>query len=197
MFGIDNSFEFIFLVGFVVGSIIRKIFTFRCRHGKAVRKHKDIVDITLISAAGIGMVLPFFFIFTPLLDFADYRLPAWLRWIGTAVFAMALLLLWRSHADLGSNWSAILQIKQEHILVTDGIYRHIRHPMYAAHIYWALGQAAILPNWIAGFSFIVIAGIHLTSRINDEEAMMVGQFGEEYIKYRKSTGYIFPKITLK
>jgi protein-S-isoprenylcysteine O-methyltransferase Ste14 len=130
LLGIDNSFEFIFLVGFVAGSVIRKIYTFRCREGKAVRQHKDIVDITLISAGGLGMVLPLFYIFTPWLDFADYHLPEWLRWIGTAVFAMALLLLWRSHADLGRNFSAILQIRREHLLVTDGIYRHIRHPMY-------------------------------------------------------------------
>ena len=103
MLGIDNIFEVIFLVDFVAGFVIRKIYTFRCRHGKAVRKHKDIVDIILLSAAGIGMTAPLFYLFTPWLNFADYHLPAWLGWIGTAVLAMALLFLWRSHADLGRN----------------------------------------------------------------------------------------------
>ena len=194
MFGIDNSFEFIFLVGFVVGSVIRKIYTFRCRHGKAVRKHKDIVDITLISAAGIGMVLPFFFIFTPLLDFADYRLPEWLGWIGTAVFAMALLLLWRSHADLGRNWSAILQIKQEHTLITNGIYSHIRHPMYAAHLLWAIAQGLLLENWLAGWAFLVVCVPLYLIRAPKEEMMMLEQFDEQYRRYIGRTGGIIPRF---
>jgi len=66
--------------------------------------------------------------------------------------------------------------------------------MYAAHIYWALGQIAILPNWIAGFSFIIFAVLVLILRIKDEENMMVEQFGDEYTDYMKRTGIIFPKI---
>ena len=33
--------------------------------------------------------------------------------------------------------------------LTEGVYRHIRHPMYAAHWLWGLGQALLLQNWIA------------------------------------------------
>ena len=194
MLGIDNIFEVIFLVGFVAGSVIRKIYTFRCREGKAERQHKDIVDIALISAGGLGMVLPFFFIFTPWLDFADYRLPAWLRWIGTAVFAMALLLLWRSHADLGRNFSAILQIRREHLLVTDGIYRHIRHPMYAAHLLWAIAQGLLLENWLAGWAFLVVFVPLYLIRAPKEEQMMLEQFGQEYRQYITCTGGIIPRF---
>ena len=174
--------------------MIRKIYTFRCRHGKAVRKHKDIVDITLISAAGIGMVLPFFFIFTSLLDFADYHLPAWLGWIGTAVFAMALLLLWKSHANLGRNWSAILQINQEHTLVTNGIYRHIRHPMYAAHLLWAIAQGLLLENWLAGWTFLVVFVPLYFIRVPKEEKMMLEQFDGQYRRYISRTGGIIPRF---
>ena len=194
MLGIDNIFELIFIAGFVAGSVIRKIYTFRCRHGKAVRKHKSVVDIILISAAGIGMVLPFFSIFTPLLNFSDYRLPEWLGWIGTAVFAKALLLLWRSHADLGRNWSAILQIKQKHTLVTNGIYRHIRHPMYAAHLLWAIAQGLLLENWLAGWAFLVVFVPLYLIRVPKEERMMLEQFDEQYSQYITRTGGIIPRF---
>ena len=66
--------------------------------------------------------------------------------------------------------------------------------MYAAHIYWAIGQIALLPNWIAGFSLILFVILHFLSRLNDEENMMIEQFGDEYANYRKRTGAIFPKI---
>ena len=194
MLGIDTIFKAIFLAGFVVGSVVRKIYTFRCRHGKTVRKHKDIVDIILLIVAGLGMVLPFFFIFTPLLEFADYHLPEWLGWIGTAVFAMALLLLWRSHADLGRNWSATLQIKQEHALVTNGIFRHIRHPMYAAHLLWAIAQGLLLENWLAGWAFLVVFVPLYLIRTPKEEQMMLEQFDEQYRRYITRTGGIIPRF---
>lgn len=53
-------------------------------------------------------------------------------------FAVALWLLWRSHADLGRSWMGTLAIKEKHALVTQGVYRHIRHPMYAAHWLWGI-----------------------------------------------------------
>jgi protein-S-isoprenylcysteine O-methyltransferase Ste14 len=157
-----------------------------------VKKYKSVVDITLIGVAGIAMTLPLFYLFTPLLDFADYHLPEWLGWIGTAVFAMALLLLWRSHADLGRNWSAIPQIKQEHSLVTDGIYRHIRHPMYAAHLLWAIAQAMLLENWLAGWAFLLVFIPLYLIRAPKEEQMMLEQFDEQYRKYITRTGGIMP-----
>jgi len=194
LLGIDNIFEVIFLVGFVVGSVIRKVYTFRCRHSKAVKKGKSLVDIILISAAGVGMTLPFFYLFTPWLDFADYDLPEWLGWVGTVVFACALFLLWRSHVDLGRNWSAIPQIRREHSLVTDGIYRHIRHPMYAAHLLWAIAQGLLLENWLAGWVFLVTFIPMYLVRVPKEEKMMLEQFGQEYRQYISQTGGMVPKF---
>ena len=194
MLGIDNIFEVIFFVGFVVGSVIRKVYTFRCRGSKATKKRKSLVDIILISAAGVGMALPLFYLFLPWLDFANYDLPGWLGWIGTVVFAMALFLLWRSHADLGRNWSATLQIRQEHSLITDGIYRHIRHPMYAAHLLWAIAQGLLLENWLAGWAFLVIFVPFYLLRVPKEEKMMLEQFGQEYRQYISRTGRMIPYL---
>jgi len=194
LLGIDNIFEVIFLVGFVVGSVIRKVYTFRCRHSKATKKRKSVVDIILISAGGVGLVAPLFYLFTPWLDFADYDLPGWMGWMGTATFAGALLLLWRSHADLGRNWSATLQIRREHSLVTDGIYRYIRHPMYAAHLLWAIAQVLLLENWLAGWIFLVTFIPMYLVRVPEEEQMMLEQFGQEYHQYISRTGRIIPRF---
>ena len=194
MLGIDNIFEVIFLVGFVVGSVIRKVYTVGCRGSKSVNKRKSVVDIILISAAGVGMFLPFFYLFTPWLDFANYDLPGWLGWVGMAVFAGALFLLWRSHADLGRNFSAILQIRKEHSLVTNGVYRYMRHPMYAAHLLWAIAQGLLLENWLAGWLFLVSFIPTYLFRAPKEEQMMLEHFGEEYREYISRTGRIIPNF---
>ena len=75
------------------------------------------------------LLLPILYLFTPLLGFADYELHLVLPGIGTVVIALSLWLFWRSHSDLGLNWSVSLEIRQGHELVTHGVYRHIRHPM--------------------------------------------------------------------
>ena len=68
--------------------------------------------------------------------------------------APALLLFWRSHANLGRNWSPSLQLREGHALVTRNtyrhIYRHIRHPIYESQWLWNIAQALLLRNWITG-----------------------------------------------
>ena len=82
--------------------------------------------------------------------FADYPFRPALAWIGAAVFVSSLWLFHRTHKDLGRNWSVTLEICDRHSLVTSGVYRHVRHPMYSAFWLWAIAQSPLLPNWIAG-----------------------------------------------
>jgi protein-S-isoprenylcysteine O-methyltransferase Ste14 len=148
----------------------------------------------LIVAAGLGMAAPLVYLFTPWLDFANYDLPGWMGWAGTAAFAAALVLLWRSHADLGLNWSATLRIRSGHCLVTRGIYRDIRHPMYAAHLLWAVAQGLLLANWLAGWAFLAVFVPFYLLRVPHEEKMMLDQFGDEYRAYMARTGRLIPRL---
>jgi protein-S-isoprenylcysteine O-methyltransferase Ste14 len=190
----NSIFKIAYFILFLAATIVRKIFTTKNRKMDFVVNKKSTGDIILLSFDGIGMILPLIYVFSPWLDFANYNLPYWIGWIGVALFADAIIILYLSHADLGKNWSPILGIQKEHTLVTTGIYKYIRHPMYAAHILWAIAQILILHNWIAGYSFIVVMIPHYLLRVKKEEAMMIEQFGDEYGKYMQKTGRIFPKI---
>jgi protein-S-isoprenylcysteine O-methyltransferase Ste14 len=194
MFRIDTFFEAIFLVGFIVGSSIRVIYTVGRRGIKAEKKYSNVLDIILVSAAGIGMDLPFLYLFTSWFDFANYSMPGWSGWVGTAAFAGAILMLWRSHADLGRNWSATLCITGQHSLVTNGVYRFIRHPMYTAHLLWAIAQGLLLSNWLAGWAFLVLSVPLYIARIPKEEQMMLEHFGDEYRQYISRTGRLIPRM---
>jgi len=189
-----NTFEFIFLAGLVIGSVIRKIYMTKSKGIKAEKKHSNILDIILVSVAGVGMVMPLVYLFTPWLDFANYTLPRWCGWIGTVTFAGAIFMLWRSHVDLGRNWSATLRVTEQHSLVTSGVYRRIRHPMYTAHLLWAIAQGLLLSNWLAGWAFLVLSVPLYLMRIPKEERMMLEHFGEEYRAYMSRTGRLIPRI---
>lgn len=193
----DTIFQIIFLVFFLVGSIIRKIFTARCRKIKIKKSFKTKDDLVALAFGSIGMILPLFYLFSTWIDFADYSQPDFIGWLGVPVFALAIWLLARSHIDLGKNWTPVLQIAQNHTLITSGVFKHIRHPMYAAHLVWGFAQILLLQNWIAGPSMIMTMLPLLLIRIPKEEKMMTNQFGQEYQDYMKRTGRISPKFFKK
>jgi protein-S-isoprenylcysteine O-methyltransferase Ste14 len=126
------------------------------------------------------------------LDFANYTLPNFAGWIGVLVFACALLVLWKAYHDLGQNWSPKIDIVQDQVLVTQGIYKLIRHPIYAGLWLWAIAQPLLLHNWIAGFAFPLCYTILYFVRMPREEVMLQDQFGQEYLDYMGSTGRVSP-----
>lgn len=189
----DSIFKIIYFIEFVVISIVRGAQTRPYRRTKIEVDRKTVPDLVLLVLAGIGMLVPLLYVFSSLLNFANYGLPNWVGWLGAIFFALAIWLLWRSHVDLGRNWIPTLGFRHEHQLVTDGVFKHIRHPMYAAHILWGIAAVLMLHNWIAGFAFLIVSVIHYLSRVNAEEQMMLERFGEQYERYMQRTGRIIPR----
>lgn len=149
--------------------------------------------LLLISLSGLGLV-PLIYAFTGFPAFADYPFQPALAWLGLA-FAIAALVMFRlTHKALGRNWSVSLEVRENHQLITAGVYRHVRHPMYTAFWLWAVAQALLLPNWIAGFAGIIGFGTLYFGRIAREEQMMLDSFGDEYRAYMQRTYCIIPYV---
>ena len=190
----EDKFNVIYLVLFILLVIIRKYYE-RKYGGERIKVSRgNLVEIIMLSFVGLGMIAPLIFVFTSWLDFANYFLPEFIRWAGIILFILACWLLGRSHADLKFFFALSLEIKDNHVLMKEGVYKYIRHPIYTAHLLWALGQLLLIPNWIAGPSFILFTIPLYFYRIPKEEDMMIKQFGEEYRRYMKKTGMIFPKF---
>ena len=124
-------------------------------------------------------VLPLIYIVTLLFNFANYSLPLWANGLGIMTFALAeslqgsiaLYLFWRSHHDLGQNWSPTLQVREDHTLITNGIYQTMRHPMYAAIWLWVIAQELLLTNWIASLSGIITFGTLYILQVGNSETI--------------------------
>jgi protein-S-isoprenylcysteine O-methyltransferase Ste14 len=84
-------------------------------------------------------------------------------------FVVGLWLFYRSHADLGTNWSITLEVREHHRLITQGVYYRIRHPMYSALVLYSLGLALVIPNWVAGPANLVAFSILFTLRSGSSE----------------------------
>ncbi|MDI6718608.1 MAG: protein-S-isoprenylcysteine O-methyltransferase [Methanomicrobiales archaeon] len=191
----DRALQAVYLIGLIAGSAIRIYYTRRARKRRIAVRRETRLDRALLNLPLLGMVLiPLLYILTPWLDFADYSLPGWSGGTGAAIFAAALILLWRSHADLGACWTPVLLLVEHHRLVTRGVYRYIRHPMYAAHWLWAIAQPLLLQNWIAGPAmFLTFLPLYLV-RVGREEEMLLEEFGEDYRVYMHHTGRLLPRL---
>ncbi len=146
-----------------------------------------------ISLTGLGVV-PAIHVATGWPVFADYPAHPLTVALGIAAAIGALVMFRLTHKALGAMWSVSLQLKQDHKLVTSGIYRHLRHPMYTAFWLMALAQALLLSNWVAGLAGIVGFGTLYVLRIGEEERMMEEAFGEQYRAYRARTKRIIPFV---
>lgn len=172
---------------------IRMPHSLRNRDNIVVNARTDATEKLLLSAMFLAMMLlPLVHLATPLLAFADYRLPDWTTATGAALQIPFLWLFWRSHADLGRNWSPGLEVRDEHSLVTGGIYGRIRHPMYAAIWISALAQPLLIHNWIAGALVVPAFAAMWFLRIPREERMMADRFGAEWTAYCARTGRLWP-----
>ena len=166
----------------------------RSRGVKVAKSRKGPLEIALLSFAWLGFIIPLLWVVTSWLAFADYPLRPVPFVTGVLCLAVGLWFFHRSHADLGTNWSITLEVREKHQLVTHGIYRRIRHPMYMALFLYSIGQALALPNWVAGPSYLVAFGLLFALRLGPEERMMREEFGADYDAYVARTKRIIPGI---
>lgn len=154
---------------------------------------RDAQESMLIRIAAIGLgVVPLVYVATGFPRIADYPFAPAAGWLGTATFMLALWLMYRAHRDLGRNFSARLKVRESHVLVTGGVYKRIRHPIYTAFWLYGLAQALLLPNWIAGPAGLVGFGVLFFCRVGPEEQLMIEAFGADYRAYMARTRRIVP-----
>jgi protein-S-isoprenylcysteine O-methyltransferase Ste14 len=166
------------------------------RSGKVpvASRHRGPREAILLTIAWASFFVPAVWIASPWLAFADYALHVVPFVLGTLLLVLGLRLFHRSHADLGTNWSITLELREGHRLVTHGVYRRVRHPMYSSLVLYGVGQALVLPNWVAGPSYLVALGILVLLRLGPEEAMMREHFGAEYDAYAARTKRLVPGV---
>ncbi|HEU4328312.1 MAG TPA: protein-S-isoprenylcysteine O-methyltransferase [Roseiflexaceae bacterium] len=184
-----------YIVGILIEIAVRVPRDKERRKNQITVDRVDRLERTLLGLLFAGMLfLPLIYALTPWLSFADYDLPVWAGLLGIVVEVLALLLFWRAHADLKANWSPSLQIRDQHELVTAGVYHYIRHPMYASQWLLGLAQVLLIQNWVAGLGGLLLFLPMYLLRVPREEQMMLDAFGETYRAYMRRTGRVFPML---
>ena len=182
------------LLGSVILAAIRATYRFKSRNVNVVESRMGNLEVALLALASIGFVVPLLWVVSSIFTFANYSLHLIPFICGVVCLALGLLIFARSHAALGTYWSATLKVYEGHELATQGAYRHVRHPMYLAFLVYSLGQAFVVPNWVAGPSCGIAMAALVVLRVGAEERLLLEHFGKDYAVYMARTKRLVPGI---
>ena len=120
-------------------------------------------------------------------------IPAWPRWMGAGVCALAVGLLTWTLRSLGTNLTDTVVTRQAHTLVTHGPYRWVRNPFYDCMALLILGISLIAANWfLFGAGCLVV--LLIVVRTRTEEEKLLARFGGAYQAYLTQTGRFMPRL---
>ena len=116
-----------------------------------------------------------------------------LRYLGLLIYVLGFGGMHWAEAALGRQFSVEVTIQEDHKLITTGIYRFIRHPRYLCIILFSLGISFIFRSWLT----LILVGVLtflLLLRIQDEEALLLGEFEEQWTEYKQRSWRLLPYI---
>ena len=190
-----SIFEITYWTAIMVEMVIRAPINKERKKEKMTEQRVSSQEKNLLILLLAGMfIVPLMYSASSWLDFANYTLPTWAGWIGVLLIILALIVFWRAHVDLKTNWSPSLEIREKHELITRGIYGVIRHPMYASQWLLVIAQPLLLQNWIAGFLNLLVFIPFYLLRVKAEEQLMMEIFGDRYSNYMQNVGGVIPKL---
>ena len=191
--GMEMSFKIATAVLVILYSILRRIYEYQYQgvpHASATQSLRQKVLYGLVTFAWVPIAA---YLATPWLDVFAFPLPAWIRIIGEILLLASMLLFYVCHRELGRNWSPKLEISEDHRLITSGPYQSVRHPMYTSFFLFGLGLLLATANLMVGGFYLVAMFTLYVERVDEEEALMIEQFGDAYREYMQRTGRLLPR----
>lgn len=194
----ENAFRILAAVILLTGMGISSYFRIKADKEtgeKISRKVDGSVMMNVLKIGGLILWLsPFVYLINPAwMAWSKIGLPEWARWLGVGFGLVGVCGIYWLFSSIGSGISPTSGTRKEHKLVTHGIYKYIRHPLYTfgSSLFIAFGMMA--DNWFIALLGI-LAFIAMAIRTPKEEANLIEKFGDEYREYMKRTGRFLPKL---
>ena len=117
----------------------------------------------------------------------------WVRFLlGVGAIATGGWLAVRGFTDLGDSLTPLPRPRTDGRLVEAGIYRRLRHPIYAGLICAGIGWSVLTASLPAALVALALA-VFLDLKARREEAWLVDQY-QEYAAYRQRSHRFVPGI---
>lgn len=175
-----QSFTFLYIIFLVAGAIERVKYTFFTSNAKKVGhvyyRWTFIALFSIYILIVSSSVAEYFLIIK--------TVNAFISMSGFIIFLVGVLLRRISGKNLGRNWSFHVEIKENHELITTGIYKYLKHPYYLGVILELSGVCMISNSFYSLLLVFFVQLPLLAVRIFLEEKTLVSRFGDKYERYR-------------
>ena len=113
---------------------------------------------------------------------------------GLMLMSLGLVIRVYSMLTLKKYYTRTLILTADHSLFRKGLYKFIRHPGYLGTILIWCSCGLAMENGIIFIAALILISVAYFFRINNEEKMLMSQFGNEYLDYKKSSWRLIPFI---
>ena len=126
----------------------------------------------------------------------SFHLPHSVSYIGVVVVVTAQCIRSIAMATAGESFNHMIQTskKQNHTLITNGIYRIFRHPSYVGFFYWSISTQLVLGNIVHAVLYTLASWTFFSRRIQYEEESLYQFFPDTYPQYVSQTYMGIPWI---
>ncbi len=113
--------------------------------------------------------------------------------IGLALIVIGLSIMIVGQVTLRRNYSGTVVIREDHQLITHGIYHFTRNPIYLGLIMVVTGLPVYVESLYGFLTSLILIPIIL-KRIKLEEKLLTEEFQDAYQKYKETTKKLIPFI---
>ena len=165
---------------------------------KLSRKADGTLMMTAIRIGGLILWLsPFVYLLNPKwMAWSKLGLSEAIRWSGVGLGVLCVFGIYWLFSSIGTGITPVSATRKEHKLVTHGIYRYIRHPLYTVGSSLFVSFGMMVDSWFIA-ALGILTFILMAIRTPKEEANLIEKFGDEYREYMQRTGRFLPKLVNK
>ena len=158
------------------------------RHASRLRIEALALAVLYFTGSSFYALLPSWGVFFSI------PFPEWFRLIMVGVAALGILCASWGFQGLGKNWApSVSGVRKDTVFVSTGIYGVVRHPIYFGIFIFLTAMTLVAANLLVLLPTLALLAL-LYASIDDEEAMLIDRFGDEYREYMKRTPRFIPKF---
>lgn len=114
--------------------------------------------------------------------------------LGLGLYLMGVALRWTAILQLKKEFTVDVSLSNNHQLKTDGVYSYLRHPSYTGLLLICFGLSLAMNSLLSLALISIPITLVLLYRIRVEEAILINEFGDSYLDYKKRSRRIIPGI---
>jgi len=115
--------------------------------------------------------------------------------LGLVLAFGGLALMVRAQLEMGASWRIGVDESSRPGLVTHGLYRWTRNPIYLAMFLAFGGLMLLLPTWVTVVALVgTVIGVR--RQVRDEETYLLRTYGDEFRSYAARVGRFVPGFGL-